>query len=207
VAGFRPRCHLEKDRGPPGQRFRRSLCSVSKGPPGHVAPARTPHLTQRSRDFRFCPFEGGHRYENDLRRQSRGSRDVRLLQGRAQARNTDAKRSNQAAPRPKAVQHRQRRGGKFWNDIPAPLALRPPMRQRISLSLAEAAKTTGLSESTILAAIEDGRITGMKDMLDAWYVERAPCRRSGRLASSPAIEWRVHLGVVARLPARRPEGD
>jgi Winged helix-turn helix len=38
---------------------------------------------------------------------------------------------------------------RIWNDIPAPLASRPPMGQRISLSLAEAAKTTGLSESTI----------------------------------------------------------
>ena len=28
-------------------------------------------------------------------------------------------------------------------------------------------------ESTILAAIEDGRIAGMKDILDGWYVERA----------------------------------
>jgi len=61
----------------------------------------------------------------------------------------------------------------MWNDIPAPLASRPPMGQRISLSLAEPAKTTGLSESTILAAIEDGRIAGMKDILDGWYVERA----------------------------------
>jgi hypothetical protein len=62
---------------------------------------------------------------------------------------------------------------RIWNDIPAPLASRLPMGQRIFLSLAEAAKTTGLSESTILAAIEDGRIAGMKDILDGWYVERA----------------------------------
>jgi hypothetical protein len=48
-----------------------------------------------------------------------------------------------------------------------------PMGQRIFLSLAEAAKTTGLSESTILAAIEDGPIAGMKDIRDGWYVERA----------------------------------
>jgi hypothetical protein len=35
-------------------------------------------------------------------------------------------------------------------------------------------------ESTILAAIEDGRIAGMKDILDGWYVERAQlCHRSG----------------------------
>jgi hypothetical protein len=62
---------------------------------------------------------------------------------------------------------------RIWNDIPAPLASRPPMGQRISLSLAQAAKTTGLSESTILAAIENGRIVGMKDILDGWPLERA----------------------------------
>jgi hypothetical protein len=65
---------------------------------------------------------------------------------------------------------------RIWNDIPASLASRPPMGQRISLSLAEAAKTTGLSESTILGAIEDGRIAGMKDILNGWYVERAQLR-------------------------------
>jgi hypothetical protein len=62
---------------------------------------------------------------------------------------------------------------RIWNDIPAPLASRTPMGQRIFFSLTEAAKTTGLSESTILAAIEDGRIAGIKDMLNGWYVERA----------------------------------
>jgi hypothetical protein len=62
---------------------------------------------------------------------------------------------------------------RIWNDIPAPLASRLPMGQRIFLSPAEAAKTTGLSESTILAAIEDGPIAGRKDILDGWYVERA----------------------------------
>src|SRR5262249_23632161 len=34
-----------------------------------------------------------------------------------------------------------------------------------------------------------------------------PYRRSGRLASSSAVEWRVHRGVVARLPARRASGN
>src|SRR5262245_5743219 len=36
---------------------------------------------------------------------------------------------------------------------------------------------------------------------------RKPCRRSGRLASSPAVEWRVYRGTVARLSAGWPEGD
>jgi hypothetical protein len=61
---------------------------------------------------------------------------------------------------------------RIWNDIPAPLASRSPTGQCIALSLAEAANTTGLSESTILAAIADGRIAGMKDILDCWYVDR-----------------------------------
>jgi excisionase family DNA binding protein len=52
-------------------------------------------------------------------------------------------------------------GRRIWKDIPAPLASRPPMGQLISLSLTEAAKTTGLSESTILAIIEDGQIAAM----------------------------------------------
>jgi hypothetical protein len=47
------------------------------------------------------------------------------------------------------------------------------MRQRISLTLAEAAKATGLSEAAILGAIEAGRIAGMKDMQDVWHVDRA----------------------------------
>src|SRR6516225_10316974 len=34
-----------------------------------------------------------------------------------------------------------------------------------------------------------------------------PCRRSGRLASPPAIERRVYCGSAPSLPARRPEGD
>jgi hypothetical protein len=33
-----------------------------------------------------------------------------------------------------------------------------------------------------------------------------PCRRAARLASSPAVEWRVHRGAAARFPAGRPEG-
>jgi hypothetical protein len=31
--------------------------------------------------------------------------------------------------------------------------------------------------------------------------------RSGRLASSPAIEWRVHCGIAARLSTRRSSGN
>jgi hypothetical protein len=61
----------------------------------------------------------------------------------------------------------------IWHDIPAPLAARPPLGQRISLTLAEAAAAAGLSEAAILAAIADGRLAGMQDMEDGWHVDRA----------------------------------
>src|SRR5260370_23094934 len=38
-------------------------------------------------------------------------------------------------------------------------------------TLAEAAKATGLGESTIFRAIEDGQITGTKDPSGEWHVE------------------------------------
>jgi hypothetical protein len=47
------------------------------------------------------------------------------------------------------------------------------MGQRIYLTLAEAARATGLSEVAVLEAIEQGRIAGMKDMQDIWHVDRA----------------------------------
>jgi len=62
---------------------------------------------------------------------------------------------------------------RIWNDIPAPLTSRPPMGQRICLTLAEAARATGLSEVAVLDAIEQRRIAGMKDMQDTWHVDRA----------------------------------
>jgi hypothetical protein len=61
----------------------------------------------------------------------------------------------------------------IWNDVPVPLASRPPIGQRISFTLAEAAKATGRSEAAILEAITQGRIAGVKDVLNVWHVERA----------------------------------
>ena len=66
---------------------------------------------------------------------------------------------------------------RIWNNIPAPLISRPPIGQRISCTLAEAARATGLNESTILIAIKHGRITGMKDMVGEWHIERAQLHR------------------------------
>ncbi|MGN1214275.1 MAG: hypothetical protein ACI4TR_05200, partial [Bacteroidaceae bacterium] len=40
-------------------------------------------------------------------------------------------------------------------------------------TLAEAAKATGRSAAEILDAVTHGRISGVKDMLGVWHVERA----------------------------------
>jgi len=121
---------------------------------------------------------------------------------------------------------------RIWNDIPARLASRPPTGQRISLSLAEAAKTTGVSKSTTLAAVEDGRIAGMKDLQDVWYVERAqlyhvfppeppgPSKSAADNLDAAALVLEVGISALVRtagdtlrrrrigwrlLPRRRPE--
>ena len=75
----------------------------------------------------------------------------------------------------------------------------------------------------MLAMLHRGEISGTCVQRDCGCTARPPCkrmdrpsirwrwqipiRRSGRLASSPAVEWRVHFGLVARLSAGRPEGD
>jgi hypothetical protein len=74
----------------------------------------------------------------------------------------------------------------IWHDVPAPLASRPPIGQRICFTLAEAARTTGQSESAILGAVADGRIAAIKDMQDDWHVERAELCRAFPSAQAPA---------------------
>ena len=102
---------------------------------------------------------------------------------------------------------------RIWNDIPAPLASRSPTGQCIALSLAEAANTTGLSESTILAAIADERIAGMKDILDCWYVDRthlhhvfppAPAVRLNPIAAGHSMPLRSCLRWESRPLSGRP---
>jgi len=66
----------------------------------------------------------------------------------------------------------------IWEQVPAPLASRPPLGQRICLRLAQAAQLTGESESALLAAIRQGRIAGIKDVLGRWYIERAELARA-----------------------------
>ena len=44
-------------------------------------------------------------------------------------------------------------------------------------TLAEAAQATGLNRSTILRAIKNGRISGVRDELGAWSVEPAELHR------------------------------
>jgi hypothetical protein len=77
---------------------------------------------------------------------------------------------------------------RIWNDIPAPLISRPPMGQRIYLTLGEAARATGLSEVAVLDAIEQGRIAGMKDMQDTWHVDRATLCRAFPSARASAAK-------------------
>jgi hypothetical protein len=71
---------------------------------------------------------------------------------------------------------------RIWTDVPAQLATRPPLGQRIVLSLAEAVRTTGVPESAIRAAITDGRIDAMQDDEHEWVVERAELARAFPLA-------------------------
>jgi hypothetical protein len=66
----------------------------------------------------------------------------------------------------------------IWSDVPAPLSSRPPIGQRIWLTLAQAAQATGRGQSAILAAIADGRIAAMQDMLGDWHIERAALARA-----------------------------
>jgi excisionase family DNA binding protein len=47
----------------------------------------------------------------------------------------------------------------------------------MSYSLAEAAQATGLNRSTILRAIKNGRISGVRDELGAWSVEPVELHR------------------------------
>jgi hypothetical protein len=71
---------------------------------------------------------------------------------------------------------------RIWTDVPAQLATRPPLGQRIVLSLKEAARTARVPESAIRAAIADGRIEGVEDEQHGWVIERAELARAFPLA-------------------------
>jgi hypothetical protein len=75
---------------------------------------------------------------------------------------------------------------KIWTHVPPPLAARPPLGQRIVLSLAEAARTAGVPASTIRAAIADGRIDAIEDEQHGWVIERAELARAFPLAHPDA---------------------
>jgi hypothetical protein len=66
----------------------------------------------------------------------------------------------------------------IWRDVPAPLATRAPIGQRIWLTLAQAAQATGRPQSALLGAIADGRLAAMQDMLGDWHIERAALARA-----------------------------
>ena len=66
----------------------------------------------------------------------------------------------------------------IWRDVPAPLATRAPIGQRIWLTLAQAVQATGRPQSALLGAIADGRLSAMQDMLGDWHIERAALARA-----------------------------
>jgi hypothetical protein len=86
---------------------------------------------------------------------------------------------------------------KIWTHVPPPLAARPPLGQRIVLSLAEAARTAGVPASTIRAAIADGRIEGTKDEQHGWVIERAELARAFPLALPAAAGADKHRPLDA----------
>ena len=69
-------------------------------------------------------------------------------------------------------------------------------------SLAEAAKKTALGEFTILRAIEDGRISGTKDLFGEWHVDEKDLRNF-ELANAEfahgAVEDRAPINQIAAI--------
>src|SRR5438445_10362632 len=53
-------------------------------------------------------------------------------------------------------------------------------------SITKAAKQTGLGEFTILRAIEDGRISGTKDLFGEWHVDEEDLRTFELATAEPA---------------------
>src|SRR5262245_54517914 len=97
----------------------------------------------------------------------------------------------------------------IWQNVPAPLASRPPLGQRICLTLAQAAQLTGESESALLAAIRQGRIAAVKDVFGHWYIERAELARAYPPPPAPArapdgtldpVTLLAELGLSAVVP-------
>jgi hypothetical protein len=70
------------------------------------------------------------------------------------------------------------------------------MSKRMLYTLAGAAKATGLDSSMILRAIEDGRITGIKDLLDEWQVQDSELHH----LYPPITESEVHTDSPCAAP-------
>ena len=69
-------------------------------------------------------------------------------------------------------------------------------------TLAAAAAATGLSENTILKAVEGGAITGTKDLFGEWRIERDELHRS----HAPVAQGNTESGA-ARSPAASDSAD
>jgi excisionase family DNA binding protein len=76
-----------------------------------------------------------------------------------------------------------------------------------SLTLAEAARATGLNRSTILRAIKNGRISGARDDLGAWSVEPVELHRvfPPAQAEPSAVPQHAQPDVELRLRAELAE--
>src|SRR5262249_40942030 len=87
----------------------------------------------------------------------------------------------------------------IWSQVPAPLASRPPLGQRVFLTLAQAARATGRGQSAILSGIADGRIAAMQDIMGDWHIERAELMRAFAPAPAPAHHDDDALDAAALL--------
>lgn len=96
------------------------------------------------------------------------------------------------------VEENFRRLKYFSNPCGAPLQhiIQTTDGQRMSYTLAAAAKATGLNKRTILQAIKGGKITATRDQLGKWHVESAELHRV-----YPAVEGRSAGSDAAQQPA------
>jgi hypothetical protein len=96
------------------------------------------------------------------------------------------------------VEENFRRLKYFSNPCGAPLQhiIQTTDGQRMSYTLAAAAKATGLNKRTILQAIKGGKITATRDQLGKWHVESAELHRV-----YPAVEGRSRGSNAAQRSA------
>jgi hypothetical protein len=123
-------------------------------------------------------------FEKDWGRRAAGALDLRHW---ADLQGPDSLRFR-LARRVRAQEKWARACRTIWQNVPAPLASRPPLGQRVFLTLAQAARATGRGQSAILAAIADGRIAAMQDIMGDWHIERAELMRAFAPAGAAHVD-------------------